>query len=615
MKTFFSLIWNLITSIFKTVTFFRNLVFNILFLILLILVIAVLFSKDEPSLQDNTALILSIRGDIVEEKQIVSPISDIIDDSVGMYSLPNETLLQDIIDGIDTAAEDNRITALVLSLSEMGNANIDQLYEIGNALERFKKSYKPVIAAEDSYTQNGYILASYADTIFLNPTGFVDIHGLSFHSLYFKDALEKLRVNYHIFRVGAYKSAVEPIIRNSMSKEARSQNDIWLNSLWNNISEHIVRKREIAADVIDIYTNSPSLLLSETKGNAAALALESGLVDELKTREELRRYLADISAPSQKHGFRNISLHEYLKIPKPSANQSKSPESSIGIIVAQGNILPGEQPPGSIGSETLGRKIRQARLDDSIKAVVLRINSGGGSAVASELIRQEILELKKTGKPLIVSMSGVAASGGYWIAADADEIWAYPTTITGSIGIFGAIATFEESLASLGISSDGVDTTAIAGAMDLTMPLSQEFKNVLQLTIENGYDMFISVVAGGRNLSRKDTETLAQGRIYDGKAAHALGLVDKLGGLDQAIASAADHASLKTYSVEYIKETGSFTDMIWENLQQNLLRIHIPKKLQPILSQLFATFRPNSAPLLFLEDPKNIYAHCLITYL
>ncbi len=615
MKTFFSCIWTLFRSVFKAVSFFRNLVFNILFLFLLILVIVALFAPDEPLLQDNTALILSIRGDIVEEKQMASPISDIIDNSVSGYSFANETLLQDIIAGIDHAAEDDRITALVLSLSDMGNASIDQLYDIGDALERFKKSYKPVIAAEDSYTQKGYILASYADKIFLNPIGFVNIHGLSYHSLYFKDMLEKLRVNYHIFRVGTYKSAVEPMMRNSMSEEARKQNGSWLNSLWSNISDHIVRKRKINPDVLDIYTNSPSLLLRETKGDAAALALTSGLVDELKTREETRKYLAEISAPSEKHGFRYISLQEYLKIPKGPSNQPDLTENSIGVIVAQGNILPGEQPPGTIGSETLSRKIRQAGMDDSIKAVVLRINSSGGSVVASELIRQEILEFKKTGKPFVVSMSGVAASGGYWIAADADEIWAYPTTITGSIGIFGAIATFEESLASLGIASDGVDTTAISGSMDLTRPLSQEIKNVIQLTIENGYDTFISIVAGGRNLSIKDTEALAQGRIYDGKTAHSLGLVDNLGGLEQAIASAADLASLNDYSIEYIEETGSFTDMIWENLQQSLIGIHISKKLHPVLSHLFTIFQPVSAPFLLFQDPKNMYAHCLIAYL
>ncbi len=551
----------------------------------------------------------------MEEKQLSSPVSDIIDNFVGEYSLPNETLLQDIIDSIDDAAEDDRITALVLNLSDMGNASIDQIYDIGNALERFKKSYKPVIAAEDSYTQKGYILASYADKIFLNPTGSVNIHGLSYHSLYFKDALEKLRVNYHIFRVGTYKSAVEPIMRNSMSKEARKQNEKWLNSLWNNISDHIVRNRKINPDVLDIYTNSPSLLLKQTQGDPAILALESGLVDELKTREEIRKYLAEISAPAEKHGFRYITLQEYLKTPEPSSERPDLAENTIGIIVAQGNILPGEQPPGTIGSETLSRKIRQARMDDSIKAVVLRINSGGGSVVASELIRQEILEFKKTEKPFIVSMSGVAASGGYWIAADADEIWAYPTTITGSIGIFGAIATFEESLASLGVSSDGVDTTEISGSMDLTMPLSQEVKNVIQLTIDNGYNTFISVVAGGRNLSKKDTEALAQGRVYDGKTAHTLGLVDKLGGLDKAIVSAAELASVSKYSIKYIKETGSFTDMILENLQESLTDIHLGKKLHPILSHLRTIFQPVSVPLLLFQDPKNMYAHCLLTSL
>ncbi len=596
----------------KTITVFRNIVINTIFIAIIIILSLFLFRGEKDEVEQDSALLLTITGDIVEEKQIIDPISELFNEALGFSRLPEETLLQDILDAIHTAADDEAITAIVLDLSRMGTGSLNQIRDIGTALEYFKMSGKPVVAAEDYYTQNKYLLACYADKIFLNPVGLVDLHGLAAYRLYFQDALEKLKVNFHVFRVGSYKSALEPITRNSMSTEAREQNEDLLQSLWQEVENEIVTRRKISSATLDRYTNSAASLLKQFGGDTAQLALQTGLVDGLKSRGQLRSYLMEISGYSAADDFRHVSFKNYLKTVSRSYAVDKSEKNVIGVIVAQGNILTGIQPPGSIGSESMVELLRRARSDSRVKAVVLRLNSGGGSVFASEIIRKELLELKASGKPYVVSMAAVAASGGYWISADADQIWAYPTTVTGSIGIFGAIPTFEKSLAHLGIYSDGTATAELASGLDLTQPLSPEIKESIQLGIEHGYETFLSIVSSGRGIDRSAVESLAQGRVYDGRTAMELGLVDKLGNLEEAIEAGASLAGLPSYTAEYIRSSPSFSARLLGQLKMEAAAIFGRRPQPQLLADRAGYFSDSLAGLFLFNDPKAMYAHYMI---
>jgi len=613
MKDLIKSIFTILQYAGKTITVFRNIVFNTIFIGVIILFCLVFFTGEKNEVSPNSALLLSITGDIVEEKQIIDPISELFNETLGFSRLPEETLLQDILDAIYAAADDEAISAIVLDLSKMGTGSLNQIRDIGSALEYFKMSGKPVVAAEDYYTQNKYFLACYADKIFLNPIGIVDLHGLGAYRLYFHDALEKLKVNYHVFRVGSYKSALEPITRNSMSTQAKEQNDNLLQALWQEVENEIVTRRKISGATLEEYTNSVASLLKQFDGDTAQLALQTGLVDDLKSREQLRAFLIGISGYSTAGDFRHVGFKNYLKtVSRSYADTSQN--NVIGVIVAQGNILTGVQPPGSIGSETMVKLLRQARNDSRVKAVVLRLNSGGGSVFASEIIRQELLELKASGKPYVVSMAAVAASGGYWISADADQIWAHPTTVTGSIGIFGAIPTFEKSLAHMGIYNDGTATAELASGLDLTQPLSPEIKQSIQIGIEHGYETFLSIVSSGRGLDRIDVERLAQGRVFDGRTAMKLGLIDKLGNLEDAIKASASLAGLQTYTAEYIRSSLSFPERLLGRLKLEATTFLGRGQQRHPLADRAEFFTDSLAGLFLFNDPKAMYAHYMIHF-
>lgn len=599
----------------KLISLFRVFVLNALFLLLLFILALPFFIDREVMVQDQSALILSLDGDIVEEKQEIDPLSEALNDSFGIESLPQELLLQDILDAIHSAREDDRIVSIVLDLQGLGRVGLNQLHTIGVALESFQLSGKKVIAAEDYYTQNGYYLASFADSIFLNPMGAVDLHGFGVYRTYFKEALEKLRINYHVFRVGAYKSAVEPILRNSMSDEDKQQNRQWLSALWQTFTHNITQRRNLPSNAIDLYANNIPSELALTGGDTAILALNSGLVDDLKTREDLESYFISLTAPDSANGFRHISLKKYLKTIERSYMVNNESKDKIGIIVAQGTILHGKRPPGSIGSESIAELIQSAKNDDAIKGLVLRIDSGGGSVFASEVIRQELLSLKRTGKPYVVSMGNIAASGGYWIAADADEIWASPTTLTGSIGIFGAIPTFENTLQNMGIIRDGIGTTALASGLDLSQPLPPMLKEAIQLTLDHGYEQFLTIVENGRKIDRKKLDSVAEGKVFSGVFAKNIGLVDELGNLDDAVNGAANLAGLESFTAEYLRLTPTFKTKIIQHFTDAVAKtIGSNKDIAILINKTIQIIAPIRDALLF-NDPKGLYAHCMITYL
>ena len=615
MKDLIHSILNIFRWVGKFLTGLRILTLNLAFLALLVFLffsLSTISPKKEVQVSKSGALILSLSGDIVEEKKYSDPLSTLLSDKMGLDTLSSETLFQDILDVIAKATLDSNVTCILLDLSSLGSVGLNQLQSIGQALTDFKTSGKKVIAAEDFYQQKAYYLASFADEIYLNPMGGVDLHGIGTYRLYFKDAIDRLKVNYNIFRVGTFKSAMEPIMRNSMSAEARAQNLTWLSALWDTVTTDIIRERKLDQDSIRIYTENIASELATAGGDTAILALETGLVDGLKTREELRNYLTELTGKNTKGDFKQIGMNDYMSSVSRSFIASPAKNGSVGIIIAQGAILNGKQPVGVIGGDSLSALIRKARENKDINALVLRIVSGGGSVFASEIIRQEILEYKKTGKPLVVSMGSMAASGGYWIAADADEIWASPVTLTGSIGIFAAIPTFENSLSEMGIYNDGVGTTSLAAALDLTRPLSPLLKESIEINLHHGYDQFLGIVATGRAMDQQKVEEVAEGRVFDGRTALNLGLVDKLGDMNAAIQSAAKLAGLDDYSASYVRKPVTVKDEILQifsiNVADWLASVSFPPSLLTLFNRLLIPVRE----VIFFNDPKGLYAHCMI---
>jgi len=592
----------------------RRLVFNLLFLAVLILIAIGLVSEEAPSVPANSALVLNPSGVLVDQRSYSDPLSGIISGS----DAPAETLLSDLVKAIDTAADDSRIKLLVLQTDALEHSGISKGQELAAAFARFREHGKTIVAIGDSFDQDQYLLATQADKIFMNPMGQVLLQGFGVYTNYFKEALDKLQVNVHVFRVGTYKSAVEPFLRDDMSAEVKENHLKWLKALWQQYGAAVAARRGFAPAALDEYVNTIDAAYAAAGGDAGKAALTWHLIDELKTRAEMNDWLVEQVGADENGDFRGIDFQDYLAAQKHltvGAGKDK-----VAVIVASGVILDGEQRAGQIGGDTLAQLIRQARTDEHVKAVVLRIDSEGGSAFAAEIIRQELLDLQDSGKPLVVSMGSIAASGGYWIAASADEVWATPGTITGSIGIFGAFPTLENTLSKFGVHTDGVGTTALAGAMRLDRPLDAVTARAIQSNIERGYRQFLEVVADGREMDVAKVDAIAQGRVWAGSDAAQIGLVDKLGGLNDAIKSAAEHAQLKQYETELIEAPLSAPEMLLQKLSgaQSYLasnKVHAWfggaaawSPLQPLLGQL--TQLRTLQTLARFNDPKAMYVYC-----
>ncbi len=523
----------LLLSIWRLIDGARRVVINLLFVAIVAIVVLAIVNKPLLEVPQGGALVLTPAGVLVDQLSFVDPLTGLI----GRNDLPLETLQSDLIRAVDAAVDDDRIAMLVLQLDGMGAGGLSKLQELAQALERFRASGKPIVAIGDSFSQDQYWLAAQADQIFVNPMGQVLLQGYGVYPQYFRDALDKLSIDFHIFRVGTYKAAVEPLMRNDMSEASKENNQRWLDALWRQYRETVAVRRGAAVEQLDRYVNQIDAVLAEHDGDAASAALAFKLVDGIKSRDQLNEWLVEKLGADEDGNFLGIDYRDYLtatrhlRVPIPDGD-------AVGLIVAQGMILDGEQNPGQIGGDTLAALIRQARDDDKIKAVVLRVDSEGGSAFASEIIRQELLALRKAGKPLVVSMGAIAASGGYWISADADQVWATPATITGSIGIFGAFPTAERALGKLGIHTDGVGTTAVADAFRVDRPLDPVVARAIQSNIEHGYKQFLKVVAGGRELSVEQVDAIGQGRVWAGSDAAGIGLVDHLGTLHDALRAA-----------------------------------------------------------------------------
>lgn len=545
----------------------RRAVLNVVFFGLLVALLVALGSGGKPKVPKGCALVVKPVGAIVEQVE-GNALDRARAELVGGST--EQTLLKDLVDAIDAAREDERIKAVVLDLSEVGGAGMTKLEDLKAALGRFRATGKKVIATADSYDQYGYYLAAHADEVWLNPQGLLLLEGFSRFATYYKDGLDRLGVDWHVFRVGEYKSAVEPYLRNDMSPEAKEANLAYLSDLWGSYLADVAAARKMTPEKLGDYIDRLPEHLKAAGGNGARAALAAGLVDKAEPRDVLRKRVIELVGEDEaKHTFKQVAYQDYLKALDDDRFGRKAKGDLVAVVVAKGTISDGSRPPGQIGGDSTAALIRQARNDKNVKAIVLRVDSPGGSGFASEVIRRELEVARADGKVVVTSMGSVAASGGYWISMASDEVWASPNTITGSIGIFGMFPTVDKPLAKyIGVRVDGVGTTRFAGALRPDRALDPAVAEAVQNLIDGGYQEFLEVVAKGRNMTPEAVNKVARGRVWSGQDAMGIGLVDKLGGLDDAIKAAAARAKLgEKYKVRFIEK-----EMTWkEKLVRSLV--------------------------------------------
>src|ERR1700677_4787620 len=601
---FFGLVWRMLEGV-------RKVLHLILLLIIFGFVLAALHTSI-PSVPRTAALVIAPEGELVEQLS-----SDPLRRALGQASggPAPETLLRDVIDAIESAKSDSRIKLIVLDLGNLSSSGLSKLQEIGAALRDFRAAGKRVVAAADSMDQTQYYLAAQAGEVYLDPMGLVYLDGFSYYRMYLKDAIEKLNVDVNVFRAGTFKSYTDEFSRSDMAPSEREETSVWLEALWNAYQQDVTRARSLPAGSLNECGGDEPAALAAVSGDAAKLALQRGLVTALKSRRQMPDELKVlVGEDDDTHSFNSIGMSQYLtSIRSKHVLKSKS-DSKVGIVVASGEILDGHQPPGTIGGESTADLLRQARYDNAVKAVVLRVDSPGGSMFASEQILREVQTLRKAGKPVVVSMSTYAASGGYYISAAANQIFASPTTLTGSIGVFSVVPTFQRTLGKIGVKVDGLGTTPLAGALRLDRPLDDASRRLLQSSVVHAYDEFLHRVGEGRKKSVEEVDKIAQGRVWAGVDAKRIGLVDYLGGLKDATDSAAKLAELgSNYDVDYIESELSLREELLMQLRSEMAHVgrmagwfapedSIERALDPIVER--------AREIAELNDPRGLYAYC-----
>jgi protease IV len=604
--------WTFLKGIWRFLVGVKEVVITLLVVGLVILLLRSLLSGEAaPLVPDGGALRISLDGYVVEQRAEVDPVAALTNPAVA--SLPPQILLRDLLEVIDTAAKDKRIKLITLDMDGFAGAGPATLGSIGEALDRFRKSGKQIMAHGLYYSNGSYRLAAHANRISLDPMGMALVTGYGSYNLYMKEALDKLRVNVNVFRVGKYKSAVEPYSRSDMSPEAREETQALLDVLWEQYRSKVERLRGGKLNLQTLIDTMPQGV-SDTKGSTAQFALASKLVDVVQTRQQYEASIAKIAGEDDDEdglpSYASIDMDSYLL-----ATRTLGPKTgdSIAVVYAAGEIIDGDQPAGVAGGDTVARLIRQAAADDATKAIVLRIDSPGGSVTASEEIRRALEEARAKKLPVIASMGSLAASGGYWIATGTDMIFAEPGTITGSIGIFGMIPTFENTAKLVGVKSDGVGTTQLSSAEDIAQAISPPVKALIQSTLQHGYDEFLGHVSRARKMPVAQVDAIAQGRVWAGATAHQLKLVDRFGGLEEALAEAAKRAGLKSWHADYREQPESIVNKLL-NMLTGGLGVATEKPalrgaaLLPLADQLGRlSMLMNGAAL---RDRNNLYAYC-----
>ncbi|EQC0452879.1 signal peptide peptidase SppA [Salmonella enterica subsp. enterica serovar Enteritidis] len=609
-------LWRFIAGFFKwtwrVLNFVREMVLNLFFIFLVLVGVGSWMQIGNGSNSEQTArgaLLLDISGVIVDKPSTNHRLGALGRQLFGASSdRLQENSLFDIVNAIRQAKDDRNITGIVLDLKNFTGADQPSMRYIGKALREFRDSGKPVFAVGENYSQGQYYLASFANKIWLSPQGQVYLHGFATNGLYYKTLLDKLKVSTHVFRVGTYKSAVEPFIRDDMSPAAREADSRWIGELWQNYLHTVSANRQISPQ--QLFPGAQAIIdgLTSVGGDTAKYALDHKLVDALASSADVEKALTKQFGWSKtENNYRAISYYDYsLKTPADTGG-------TIAVIFANGAIMDGEETPGNVGGDTTASQIRDARLDPKVKAIVLRVNSPGGSVNASEVIRAELAAARAAGKPVVVSMGGMAASGGYWISTPANYIVASPSTLTGSIGIFGVINTVENSLSSIGVHSDGVSTSPLAD-ISMTKALSPEVQQMMQLSIEYGYKRFITLVADARKRTPEQIDKIAQGHVWTGEDAKANGLVDSLGDFDDAVAKAAELAKLKQWHLDYYQDEPTVLDMVMDSMTGSV-RAMLPEAIQAMLPAPLVsaanTVKAEGDKLAAFNDPQNRYAFCL----
>ncbi|ECC7041806.1 signal peptide peptidase SppA [Salmonella enterica] len=609
-------LWRFIAGFFKwtwrVLNFVREMVLNLFFIFLVLVGVGIWMQIGNGSNSEQTArgaLLLDISGVIVDKPSTNHRLGALGRQLFGASSdRLQENSLFDIVNAIRQAKDDRNITGIVLDLKNFTGADQPSMRYIDKALREFRDSGKPIFAVGENYSQGQYYLASFANKIWLSPQGQVDLHGFATNGLYYKTLLDKLKVSTHVFRVGTYKSAVEPFIRDDMSPAAREADNRWIGELWQNYLHTVSANRQISPQ--QLFPGAQAIIdgLTSVGGDTAKYALDHKLVDALASSADVEKALTKQFGWSKtENNYRAISYYDYsLKTPADTGG-------TIAVIFANGAIMDGEETPGNVGGDTTASQIRDARLDPKVKAIVLRVNSPGGSVNASEVIRAELAAARAAGKPVVVSMGGMAASGGYWISTPANYIVASPSTLTGSIGIFGVINTVENSLSSIGVHSDGVSTSPLAD-ISMTKALSPEVQQMMQLSIEYGYKRFITLVADARKRTPEQIDKIAQGHVWTGEDAKANGLVDSLGDFDDAVAKAAELAKLKQWHLDYYQDEPTVLDMVMDSMTGSV-RAMLPEAIQAMLPAPLVsaanTVKAEGDKLAAFNDPQNRYAFCL----
>jgi protease-4 len=524
----------------------RRFLFNLLFLLIIIALLIAMFSSGKP-LGPKTALVLDLKGQLVEQHS-GTPGQALVANVQGEGR--GSVQLRDVLRALDLASRDPNIGSAVLLVEDLEGGGMAQLREIGAAVDRFKASGKPVVAWAGSYDQRQYLLAAHASEVWLHPMGSVLLRGLGGYRSYYRDALDKLGVTVNLLKVGTYKSAAEPFIENGPSDASKEADGYLLGGLWSTYTAEVEKQRKVAPGTINAGIEGLPKLMAEAGGDTAKLALNVKLVDKLATRDELRTTMIKRGeADHEGKNFRQIGFEDYLmrNLPSPLGD-------AVGVVVAQGAITDGNAPPGQIGGRSTANLIRKAREDNQIKAIVLRVDSPGGSPYGSELVRRELELARAQGKPVVVSMGNVAASGGYWISMAADEVIADAATITGSIGVFAVLPTLDKVADKLGVHTGGVTTTWLADAYNPLRPMDPRFKDLIQSNINHVYQDFTTKAAQARRTTQATIDQHGQGRVWTGLQAKERGLIDTVGSFGDAIKSAAKRAKMSgDYRVAYIE--------------------------------------------------------------
>lgn len=589
---------------------------QLLIMFFIIALIVAGLSVSELEVPDSAALVIAPSGLLVEQLK-GDPVERALAEARGVDM--GQTLVHDVVDSLETAVDDDRIQAVVLDLDRLAGGGLAKLQAIGDSLERIREAGKPVIAVGDNFTQDQYYLAAHADEIYLHDLGLVFIDGYGYYRTFLKGALDKLKIDVNVFRVGKFKSFVEPFTRNDMSDEDRESSERWLAALWSAYVSDVEGARGLEDGSIDAFANDFLENMTAAGGNTGTMALDAGLVDFLGDRRAYVERVMEIVGPSDSDDetFSAIGMGAYLNAIIEEQGPEEN-EARVGVLVASGEIVDGEAPRGTIGGDTLAQLVAQVADDESIQALVLRVDSPGGSMFASDVVFTELERLKAMGKPLIASMSATAASGGYYISMPADEIWASESTITGSIGVGALIPTFQRALGSLGVNIDGYGTTDLSGQVRLDRELGDDARQLFQLGVEEAYRVFLGKVSASRDLSLDRVQNIAQGRVWIGSDALELGLIDSIGSLDDAIAAAAELAGLDedAYNVQFVEP-----ELTWrERLALQLAIVargltgagdwSFGRVTPAWVARMLDTVEADLGWMAKLNDPRNLYYHC-----